>query len=187
HGFRGLFFTSTAIAMATGAAQAQDVQEETQTDRVGLTEIIVTAQKRAENMQDVPISVTAVTSDALTTAGVSNIESLAAIVPGITITRQSAAALIYLRGIGTTGGQSGQEGAVATFVDGVYQPSMSGSTFSFNNIERIEVLKGPQGTLYGRNATGGAVNVITHDPSFEPTAEAGIAVGERDQVEPSAH
>lgn len=186
-GMRWLLMASTGIGVAAGPAHAQDSTDDARSGYAGLTEIIVTAQKRAENLQNVPIAVTAITADSLAVAGVSNIESLAASVPGITITRQSAAALIYLRGIGTTGGQSGQEGAVATFVDGVYQPSMSGSTFAFNNIERIEVLKGPQGTLYGRNATGGTVNVITRDPSFTPTAKFEFGYGNRQTVEASAY
>ena len=165
-------------------ALAQDVQENTGSQ---LEDIVVTAQKRAENLQDVPISVSAVTASSIAAKGINTLENLSTAMPGITLTRQSSATLIYIRGIGTTGGQAGQEGAVATFVDGVYQPSMSGSTFSLNNIERIEVLKGPQGTLYGRNATGGAVNVITRDPSYTPKAEAGIAVGERDLIESSAY
>jgi len=186
--FNLLVSTGVGLALSVGAAHAQATDGDAGSRQGGgLEEIIVTAQKRSENLQDVPIAVTAVTSDALASAGVSNIESLAASVPGITITRQSAAALIYLRGIGTTGGQSGQEGAVATFVDGVYQPSMSGSTFAFNNIERIEVLKGPQGTLYGRNATGGAVNVITREPSHEPTAKFDIGYGNRETLEASAY
>lgn len=189
HAPRWVVGSALGLALGASAAYAQTAEEtaDDSPQRGGLAEIIVTAQKRSENLQEVPIAITAVTADSLATAGVSNIESLSASVPGMTITRQSAATMIYLRGIGTTGGQSGQEGAVATFVDGVYQPSMSGSTFSFNNIERIEVLKGPQGTLYGRNATGGAVNVITRDPSYDATAKFDIGYGNRNTVEASAY
>ena len=184
---RSLLAIGTCTIALSGTAHAADTGADVATGQGGLTEIIVTAQKRSENLQDVPIAVSAVTADTLSSAGVNSIETLSTAVPGITITRQSAASLIYLRGIGTTGGQSGQEGAVATFVDGVYQPSMSGSTFAFNNIERIEVLKGPQGTLYGRNATGGAVNVITRDPSYEPTAKFEFGYGNRDTIDASAY
>ncbi|CAN5392756.1 TonB-dependent receptor [soil metagenome] len=167
---------------ATPTPTAPQAVEE---DGSRIADIVVTAQKRSENLQDVPISITAITGDAITASGVNTVEGISAAVPGITLTRQSAATLIYIRGIGTTGGQSGQEGAVATFVDGVYQPSMSGSTFSLNNIERIEVLKGPQGTLYGRNATGGAVNVITRTPSYQPRVEGDVSYGNRNTLEGS--
>lgn len=183
---RWLLCATAGISVA-GTAQAQNAADTSADSNSGLAEIIVTAQKRAENLQDVPIAITAVTADTLSAAGINNTEAIAAAIPGITITRQSAAALIYVRGIGTTGGQSGQEGAIATFVDGVYQPSMSGSVFAFNNIERIEVLKGPQGTLYGRNATGGAVNVITRDPSFETTGKFEVGYGNRGTIEASAY
>jgi iron complex outermembrane receptor protein len=99
------------------------------------------------------------------------------------MTRQSSATLIYIRGIGTGGGQAGQEAAVATFVDGVYLPSMTGSTLSFNNIAQIEVLKGPQGTLFGRNATGGAINIVTSTPQVEPAFKGEISVGNYDTTE----
>lgn len=183
---RGAIMLAGCASLALSApafAQATDNGE----GYSGIQDIVVTAQKRSENLQDVPVSVAALTSEALETQGVTSLETLTTAVPGITATRQSAATLIFIRGIGTTGGQAGQEGAVATFVDGVYQPSMSGSTFALNNIERIEVLKGPQGTLYGRNATGGAVNVITRDPSYDFTAEGEIGYGNRDTLDAKAY
>lgn len=182
-----LLATASGFALCSTAAMAQTAPAPEPQDESRLEEIVVTAQKRAQNLQDVPISVVALTSDAIAASGVSSVEGISSLVPGITLTRQSAATIIFIRGIGTTGGQAGQEGAVATFVDGVYQPSMSGSTFSLNNIERIEVLKGPQGTLYGRNATGGAVNVITREPSFTRTGQAEFGYGSHNTVDASAY
>lgn len=184
-----LLLTGTSLVLCCGPVMAQtqtQTQAGPQTEN-RLEDIVVTAQKRSQNLQDVPISVAAITGDTIAASGVNSIEGISSVVPGITLTRQSAATIIFIRGIGTTGGQAGQEGAVATFVDGVYQPSMSGSTFSLNNIERIEVLKGPQGTLYGRNATGGAVNVLTRDPSYTPTAQAEFGYGNRNTVDASAY
>ena len=168
---------ASMIAVSFGtAAQAQQVQE-----------IVVTAQKRAENLQDVPISITAVTSESLRASGVNSVDAITMSTPGIVMTRQSAAVTVYIRGVGTIGGQAGNEGAIAMFVDGVYQPSMSGTTLALNNIDRIEVLKGPQGTLYGRNATGGAINVITRTPSEETAVEADFSYGNYDTVEANTY
>ncbi len=145
-----------------------------------LEEIVVTAQKRAESLQDVPIAVNAIDGDSLTMSGASGIEHLAVAVPGINITRQATATMIYLRGVGTTGGQAGLDSAVSMFQDGVLLPSLSGATLMFNNIERIEVLKGPQGTLYGRNATGGAINIVTKEPSSEFSGSVEVGYGAYD-------
>ena len=150
-------------------------------------DIIVTAQKREEKLQDVPISITAVTSAQLEQSGVTKVEDLTFSASGLNMTRTTEATVINIRGIGTAGGSTGQDSAVATFIDGVYIPSMAGSTMSLNNVERVEVLKGPQGTLYGRNATGGAVNVITKDPSQTFTFNGDIAYGNRDTVEASLY
>ena len=161
-----------AIMLTASAAHAQQVDD-----------IVVTAQKRTERLQDVPIAITAVTSDLATAQGIRGSADLAVAVPGLNVVRQSTAVLFFMRGVGTTGAQAMQDSAIATFVDNVYQPSMSGATFSLNNIERIEVLKGPQGTLYGRNATGGAVNVITRKPSHDTSLQAEIGYGNNKTIE----
>lgn len=163
---------ATFAALIATHAHAQELQE-----------IVVTAQKRSENIQKVPIAITAVTSDLATSAGVRTSEDLTVVVPGLNIQKQTGAADIFVRGVGTAGGQTGQESAVATFIDGVYQPAMQTASFSLNNIERIEVLKGPQGTLYGRNATGGAINVITRTPSQDARLQAELGYGNKETVE----
>jgi iron complex outermembrane receptor protein len=142
-----------------------------------LEEVVVTAQRRSESMQNVPVSVTAVTADTLESLGAKGVEDLASTAPGLYVGKQLASPLIYIRGIGTTSTQGGQEAPTAMYVDGVYYADLPGLNFSFNNIDRIEVLKGPQGTLFGRNATGGLINVITRDPAQEKSAKLGLTAG----------
>jgi len=154
-----------------------------QADPPAIADIIVTAQKRVENMQDVPIAISAVPASALAESGIRSTQDLAQSVAGLNVTRTTEATVFTLRGIGTPGGSTGQDGAVATFIDGVYMPSMAGATFALNNIERIEVLKGPQGTLYGRNATGGAVNVITRTPQQKFSMDASLGYGNLQTME----
>lgn len=167
---------SCSLIGACASAQAQEVESAV------IGDIVVTAQKRAENLQDVPIAIAAVGADALKASSTNSLDAISQVAPGVVGIRSSAATNFYLRGIGTASGNAGAESPVATFVDGVYMPSLSGTTLALNNIERIEVLKGPQGTLYGRNATGGAVNVITRTPSFTPGMEAEISYGNLDTI-----
>jgi iron complex outermembrane recepter protein len=175
----------SALAILASTAQAQEAADDTKSP--GLGEIVVTAQKRSENLQDVPVSVSAVQASRLADSHIVRAEDIQVAVPGIAVYRGNSATQFYIRGIGTVGAAAGQEAATATFVDGVYQPSMSGSSLALNNVARIEVLKGPQGTLYGRNATAGAVNIITKTPSTETAAEAEIGYGNFDQVEASGY
>jgi iron complex outermembrane receptor protein len=162
-----LLFVPAAVS-ASGVAMAQ------------IEEVVVTAQRRSESMQDVPISVSAVTADTLKALGAIDVLDLGATAPGLYVGRQLASPLIYLRGIGTTSTQGGQESPTALYVDGVYYAELPGLNFAFNNIERIEVLKGPQGTLFGRNATGGLVQIITKDPSQDAGMEIGFTAANYD-------
>jgi iron complex outermembrane receptor protein len=159
------------------AAQAGDPQ------KVQLEDIVVTAQRRSERLQDVPISVNAITRDAMSSRGVTSSFDLQSVVPGLSMTRVATVATPYLRGIGSDGGNPNSEQSVATYVDGVYYAAPFGNLYSFNNIERIEVLKGPQGTLFGRNATGGVVQIITRRPSHNPLIEAYVGYGNYDTRE----
>ena len=172
----------TAAVVTVGLATNASAQTSERPDSTGVQDIIVTAQKRGENIQDVPITISAATGESLAASGVRTTDDLAVSIPGLSIKRQATAALVYIRGVGTAGGAPGQEGAVATFIDGVYMTSPSNLS-ALNNIERVEVLKGPQGTLFGRNATGGAINIITLAPSFEPAVRGSIGYGNKDTVE----
>ena len=142
-------------------AGAQDAEP----DSGGLGEIIVTAQHREENLQQVPISVTALTADSLENIGVSGTGAITQAVPAVQFTRSGPSGMFFMRGVGTSNGAAGEEGANVFYVDGVYMPDLFSTIMNFNNIERVEVLKGPQGTLFGRNAFGGLIHVITRDPS----------------------
>lgn len=185
---------SFALILAAGlspvALHAQDsaaTQAQPQNDSVGLQDIIVTAQRRAENMQDVPISVTAVTAAALESAGISGTNGLSQITPSVTFTRSGPSGLFFIRGVGTTNAAAGEEGANAFYVDGVYIADLGQTINQFNNVQRIEVLKGPQGTLFGRNATGGLVHVITRDPGDELVIKGKVGYANYETVSGQAY
>ena len=156
--------------------------EERTNDHV-LEEIVVTAKKRAQNLQDVPIAITALSSEALNNAGIKTTEDLTVAVPGLNISRQLSTVAPILRGVGNYSVSPGFEGAVAVYVDEVYIPSMHASMFSLANVDRVEVLRGPQGTLFGRNATGGLIHVVSKTPSAEATGSASISYASQDTVE----
>ena len=148
-----------------------------------LEEIVVTAQRREEDQQKVPISIATATAGTLDAIGVRGTDELGMVAPGLTIQRQIGSVLPYIRGIGNSNTSGGQESAVALYVDGFYYAMMPSVNFSLNNIERIEVLRGPQGTLFGRNATGGLIQVVTKDPSHEPSARVGLSYDDYDTIE----
>lgn len=147
-----------------------------------IEEVVVTAQKREQNLQDVPITVTALSADSLRNAGVTGTRDLALVTPGLVFANNTAAGSPSIRGVSTRGLGPGDEPSVPIYIDGVYQSTTLSGFFQFNNIERIEVLKGPQGTLFGRNALGGAINVITLNPSFEPEARVDASYGSDNEV-----
>tara|TARA_R110001592_G_scaffold63585_5_gene194874 strand:+ start:13237 stop:15720 length:2484 start_codon:yes stop_codon:yes gene_type:complete len=131
-----------------------------------LEEVIVTAQKRKESPQDVPISLQAFSAENLEARGVLDNFGLPKITPGLTITQQVGYTTTYIRGIGSDAFLLADP-SVVNYIDGIYQPFALSLVQDFGAVERIEVLKGPQGTLFGRNALGGAINVITKDSSTE--------------------
>jgi iron complex outermembrane recepter protein len=164
-------------ALTSGHAYGQDSAAPAAVKDVGLPEIVVTAQKRSENLQDVPIAIASVSAEQLINQGVTNTEELGLAVPGLTLTNLAGYAMPRIRGVGNNVVGPGYEGGVAMYIDGVYMASAPASLFSLNNIDRIDVLKGPQGTLFGRNATGGLIQVITHEPSATPGGEIDVSYG----------
>jgi iron complex outermembrane receptor protein len=137
----------------------------------GLQEIVVTANRREQNLQSVPIAVTAVTAQTAGEMGITDTQSLAGAIPGLNFNRQANSSIPFLRGVGSPVGESGDEPSVAFYVDDVYMPAGSASVLNFSSIESMEVEKGPQGTLFGRNATGGVIQVYTRNPSSTPSFE----------------
>lgn len=145
----------------------------------GLADIIVTAQRRSESAQSVPIAVTALTGDQLNKLGLASSADLATAIPGLTISPNGARSPIYLRGVGNNGTSTSP--SVLTFIDGVYQPfDSTGSDYS--NISSIEVIKGPQGTLFGRNATGGVIQITTKNPFDWQGVDAQAGYANYDEV-----
>ncbi len=173
----------------TGMAFAQDVARNALAGDApsGLADIVVTAQRQSQSIQKVPISVSAISSDSLESRQITDTIQIAAAVPNLTMTQSGYVATPFLRGVGSNQSGPADEPSVATYIDGVYIPSPAGNIFRLNNIERIEVLKGPQGTLFGRNATGGVIQIITKDPSHDPEARGSISYGSFETLEGSAY
>lgn len=159
--------TSVAVAGMCAVSVpvfAQVSQDNTANVDQGLQDIVVTAQRREENLQKVAIPVSAVTGETLTNQGITQATDITRLIPSLQIAPAASFTQIYLRGVGTFGANAFAEQGVAFNLDGVYLSRPAAPAALFYDLERMEVLKGPQGTLYGRNATGGAVNLITAKP-----------------------
>jgi len=166
---RSCIFAAIAVAPASAFAQvvatATPGTAETQ-GNAGLQEIIVTAQKRAENLQDVPIAVTAISGDDLTARGISDVQAFARLVPNMAFSNNYGETRITLRGLSFQDlATQGGEPRVAYHVDGAFLAESGDIGGTFYDIDRVEVNRGPQGTLFGRNAIAGTVNVITRQPT----------------------
>ncbi len=161
------------IVLAQDAGAGEDPEAGT------LDKIVVTAQKREEALQDVPVVVTALSSEMLNDAGVRDVKDLQVLVPGLTVTSTQSEALTTarIRGIGTVGDNAGLESSVGVVIDGVYRPRNGVGFGDLGELERIEVLKGPQGTLFGKNTSAGVINVVTKRPTYQQTLEGEVTVG----------
>ena len=163
-------FASQGAALVTGLALVSAVYPMTaisaEASDSTLTEIVVTAQRREESLQKTSLALQVVSAAELADAGVIQVRDLGAVVPGLIISQGGAATQIYIRGVGDFGSTPITNPAVAFNLDGVYVARTQAVEGSLFDIARVEVLKGPQGTLYGRNASGGAINVITNAPSL---------------------
>ena len=137
----------------------------------GVQEIVVTAQKRAENLQNVPVAVTAVTSEAIANARIENIADLRSIAPNLYVVTQPGGSSIpstVMRGqVSGAASNPTVDNGISYYIDGVYLGALNGILFDINEIERIEIIRGPAGTLFGTNSTGGAINYITSGPKGE--------------------
>jgi iron complex outermembrane receptor protein len=159
-----------ATQAASPAPAAQDAGSSS-----GLEEIVVTAQRRSENLRDTPIAITAITASALEAQGITDLGGVVQASPSLYFApypSSSTTLVLFMRGQGTGDPmQITKDGGIGLYVDGIYQPRPQNSTFDLADVERVEVLRGPQGTLYGRNTSGGAVNII----STKPTGEFGVS------------
>jgi iron complex outermembrane receptor protein len=156
-----------SVALPGAALSPASVWADTPADTAALAEIVVTAQRREESQQKTSLALQVLSSQELADAGVVQVRDLTSVVPGLEIGQGGNATQIYIRGVGDFGATPITNPAVAFNVDGVYVARSQAVEGNMYDIARIEVLKGPQGTLYGRNASGGAINVITNKPSLD--------------------
>lgn len=178
---------SLAALMIASGAHAQEGAEslseaETLHARGQIDDIVVTAQRRSESVQDSSLAIDVLDSETLENAGVTQATDLGALVPGLTVSLGGGTVQTYMRGVGSFATDANAESAIAYNINGVYisRPNAIGPIFF--DLERVEVLKGPQGTLYGRNATGGAINLITRQPEEGASGEISAEVGNYDRI-----
>ncbi|MBC7985540.1 MAG: TonB-dependent receptor [Sphingomonadaceae bacterium] len=178
-----------ATALATALAAPAFAQEESQATTVGADVIIVTAQRREQNLQDVPIAVSAFTADALEERAISDVSQLSNIAPNVTLdagtpfSGSGAVLSAYIRGIGANDFAFNIDPGVGIYLDGVYLARTVGANQDLLDVERIEVLRGPQGTLFGRNTIGGAINIVTRAPGDEFMIRADATTGSYDRIQ----
>jgi iron complex outermembrane receptor protein len=173
---------STALLLGAGTALAQ-TPAPTTAEATDTGEIVVTAQRRAENLQDVPIAITAVSSEMVENLNLKTIDSIQSVTPNMTFNTGYGFSQLFIRGVGSNFTTAGLENAVATYVDGAYLERASGITFDLVDVASVQVLKGPQGTLYGRNATGGAVLITTANPTDQFEGRVAAEYGRFDHAQ----
>ena len=175
HSWGHLVLVALALVAWPGDTFAQTTET---TDAIET--IIVTATKREESIQDVPIAVSAIAGEDLAARGVQDIYGLMEVAPSIVVYNSNSTSnggTLRIRGVGTTGNNPGLEAAVGTFIDGIYR-SRAGLAFNdLTDLDRVEILRGPQGTLFGKNTVAGAVNVITRKPEFDNSFSASAGLG----------
>lgn len=174
---------AAGMALMAVPAHAQDAQAEASAaaaeNERDDADIIVTAQRRSERLQDVPLTVAVATEDMIQGANIDNATQIGKLVTGVVITSGNTTLMPFIRGVGTTQRAIGSESSIPSYIDGIYIPRLNLPMLRLTGISSIEVLKGPQGTLFGRNASGGLINIITKTPEpgsgFTGTAEVGYA------------
>ncbi|NNC77843.1 MAG: TonB-dependent receptor [Woeseiaceae bacterium] len=163
-----------SIFLSSGPVVSQDRAA----NEAVLDEIMVTAQRRVQNLQHVPVSVTAITGDRIREDGITSIRDIALETPNFTFTQFNVGEPEYfIRGIGNTNDSAGADPAVGTFIDDVYIGRTGGTAMDLHELERVEVLRGPQGTLFGKNVVGGAISIYTRKPTSEFASRIGVTVG----------
>ncbi len=178
----GTALTAAFVGLLSAPAMAED-QAETGASQGGLADIIVTARRRAERAETAPLPITAIGGKDIEQRVLTRLSALADLAPNLKITQGSGSAnapVVFIRGIGTLSTTLYTEPAVALYVDGVYTPRATSAAFDLPDLERVEVLRGPQGTLFGRNTTGGAIMLVTQAPTDEPSAKISVGYGRYD-------
>ena len=163
---------------ATEGAAVQDQAREQQS--VDTSDIVITATRRNEALSDVPMAVSAVTAKTLEYTGATDIRQLEQVSPSLLVSSTSSeggAAVARIRGIGTVGDNPGLEGSVGVFIDGVYRSRAGMGLTELGALDRIEVLRGPQGTLFGRNTSAGLISIITAKPRFQTEVNGQVDFG----------
>lgn len=176
--------TQCLIAAASAAAVTAPATAQDSARAGGLEEIIVTAQKRAESAQDVPIALSVFDSAALEDANIDRIEEIVLRTPNFTMMRVNVGEpQFYIRGVGSNSDSAAGDPTVGVFQDEIYVGRISGAAFDVFDMQRVEVLRGPQGTLFGRNTSGGAVNFVPNRPEQDFFASAELSLGNYDSIE----
>lgn len=171
-------YASLLLAFAATGTSAQDAAAPPVDDASVLDKVVVTAQGREQELKDVPIAVTVIDAEVIDQLAATNLGDLDGFIPGLEMSSSSITQPRYsIRGISTGDFGVGTDSAAGVYIDGVYAARSGGAMLAFNDIERIEVLKGPQGTLFGRNTAAGAVSIITRKPGKESEGQASIRVG----------
>lgn len=177
---------AASIFMASAPLAAQEQAEASPEEEQGINTIVVTAQKRSQNIQDVPIAISAFDGSALGERAVANVSQLASLSPnvnldtGVSFSASTAVLAASIRGIGASDFAFNIDPAVGVYIDGVYLARSVGANQDLLDVERIEILKGPQGTLFGRNTIGGAVSIVTRDPGKTFGVRGDLTVGRFD-------
>ena len=180
--------TSAACFAALGVERAPEVEAEAggpsgiDSRQPPIQEVVVTAERRTSTVQITPMAITAVTGDTLQEQQITDIQSLSNQLPNVEFSRSGGDARVFIRGIGLDSITPGSDPRVAIYTDGGYNPRAQAALGSFYDIERVEVLSGPQGTLYGRNATAGAINIISRDPGPSLNGYGKLTVGDYSTV-----
>ena len=177
-------FAASQSTTATGPTAPAASGAPTSPQSFSVDTIVVTAQKRKENLQDVPIVVTVINKQLLQDSGVRDIKDLSRVVPGLTVTSDTsdATTTARIRGIGTVGDNPGLEPSVGIVIDGVYRPRNGVGFGDLGDVDQIEVLKGPQGTLFGKSTSAGVINVTTAEPTFKYGASAELTAGNYNEI-----
>ncbi len=173
----GISLAAMIVASLSSTLHAQTTPPADEASVEGLQEITVTAERRSSNLQRTPVAVAVISNTQLAAAGINTVQDIKIAAPGVEVQSNNGYALPIIRGVGTKATGAGIETPIAVYVDGVYYATPVSSLFSFNNIAQVEILKGPQGTLFGRNSTGGLIQVTTKDPTQELTGQANLSYG----------